>query len=187
MGQSALAGADRLGQRDLGRRQYVFGGINSADAPLADYYLDPASAAKRGGRPGVSDGVRRRCRPITAAANITASADAELSFRAVRGAVHGQPGPRTGPRRRATNTSAEIAPGQTVTTSTNANSAGLSEPRRRPTRCSRRSADLAQRRGAAGRRLRGDVARSRRARLAHQRAGRARRDAVRRSPTPTAP
>ena len=88
MGQSALQSLIASANATSGD-QYVFGGINSAVAPMADYYSTPASAAKT----AIDQAFQTAFGVLPsdpAAANISAVGDAELSFRAVRGAVPGR-------------------------------------------------------------------------------------------------
>ena len=87
MGQSGLQSLINWANTTSGD-QYVFGGINSAVAPMADYYSTPASAAKTAidqafqtafGVLPTDPGAREYLRV----------GHAELSFRAVRGALPG--------------------------------------------------------------------------------------------------
>jgi flagellar hook-associated protein 3 FlgL len=119
MGQSALQSLIASANASSGS-QYVFGGVNSAVAPMADYYSTPTSAAKT----AVDQAFQAAFGILPsdpAAANISASA--LQSFLSGPFAALFQGGAWTSDWSAASskNTSAEIAPGQTVTTSTNAN------------------------------------------------------------------
>jgi flagellar hook-associated protein 3 FlgL len=97
----------------------VFGGINSSVAPMADYYSTPSSAAKSAVDAAFQTAFG--CLPTDpAAASITpAQMQAFLSgpFAAL---FSGTSWTSDWSSASSTNTTAEIAPGQTVTTSTNA-------------------------------------------------------------------
>ena len=88
MGQSALQSLIASANATSGD-QYVFGGINSAVAPMADYYSTPPSAAKAAvdqafqAEFGVP--AHRSC-----GGEHFRFRDAGLSFRAIRGAVRGR-------------------------------------------------------------------------------------------------
>ena len=125
MGQSALQSLIASTNTTSGD-QYVFGGVNSAVAPMADYYSIPASAAKTavdqafqtafGVLP--SDPARRTSRRRTCRA--FSPGPSRRYFRAPRGAPTGRPprAPTRAPR---------SAPGRTVATSTNANQPGFQQ------------------------------------------------------------
>jgi flagellar hook-associated protein 3 FlgL len=125
MGQSGLQ-ALISGANTTSGDQYVFGGINSAAEPMADYYSTPTSAAKT----AVDTAFQTTFGVLPsdpAAANISAS-DMQ-SFLSGPFAALFQSASWTADWSSASsvNTSAEIAPGQTVTTSTNANQPGFQE------------------------------------------------------------
>jgi flagellar hook-associated protein 3 FlgL len=106
--------------------QYVFGGINSAIAPMADYYSAPTSAAKT-----AVDQAFETAFGVSptdpAAANISASAMQSFLSGPFAALFQGAAWSSDWSSASSTNTSAEIAPGQTVTTSTNANHPGFQE------------------------------------------------------------
>ena len=118
MGQAALQGLIASTNATSGD-QYVFGGINSSVAPLADYYSTPTSAAKT----AVDNAFQAAfgCLPTdAAAANITASQMQGFLSGPFASLFSGSNWSDWSSAS-STNTSAEIAPGQTVATSTNAN------------------------------------------------------------------
>ncbi|HZZ26150.1 MAG TPA: hypothetical protein VFE60_27955 [Roseiarcus sp.] len=85
MGQSALQSLIS-GANTTSGDQYVFGGINSAVAPVADYYSTPTSAAKTAVDQAFQTHIRGPAnRP--GRGEYLSFGHAELSFRAVRGAV----------------------------------------------------------------------------------------------------
>jgi flagellar hook-associated protein 3 FlgL len=123
MGQSALQSLIASTNATSGD-QYVFGGINSAAAPMADYYSTPASGAKT-----AIDGAFQAAFGILpgdpAAAGISASAMQGFLSGPFAALFTGASWSANWSSASSTNTSAEIAPGQTVTTSTNANQPGF--------------------------------------------------------------
>jgi flagellar hook-associated protein 3 FlgL len=125
MGQSALQGLIASANATSGD-QYVFGGINSSVAPMADYYSTPTSAAKTAVDAAFQTAFG--CLPTDpAAASITpAQMQAFLSgpFAAL---FSGTNWTSDWSSASSDNTTAEIAPGQTVTTSTNANEPAFQE------------------------------------------------------------
>jgi flagellar hook-associated protein 3 FlgL len=106
--------------------QYVFGGINSSVAPMADYYSTPTSAAKTAidqafqTEFGVSP-------TDPAAADISASAMQSFLSGPFAALFEGASWTTDWSSASSTNTSAEIAPGQTVISSTNANQPGFQQ------------------------------------------------------------
>ena len=127
MGQSALQSLIASTNATSGD-QYVFGGINSAVAPMANYYSTPPSAAKTAVDQAFETAFG--CLPTDpAAANISASAMQSFLSGPFAALFQGPSSTWTTDWSSAssTNTSAEIAPGQTVTTSTNANQPGFQE------------------------------------------------------------
>jgi flagellar hook-associated protein 3 FlgL len=125
MGQSALQSLIASANTTSGD-QYVFGGINSAVAPMADYYSTPTSAAET----AVDQAFQTEfgCLPSdSAAANISASAMQSFLSGPFAALFEGSSWTTDWSSASSTNTSAEIAPGQTVTTSTNANQAGFQQ------------------------------------------------------------
>jgi len=99
---------------------YVFGGINSATAPLADYFSSTTSAAKT----AVDDAFQSAfgCLPTdAAAADITASQMQSFLSGSFADLFSGSNWTSDWSSASSVNTTAEIAPGESVTTSTNAN------------------------------------------------------------------
>ena len=138
MGQTALAGADFLRQRDLGRPLTCSAGSTPPTAPLADYFSSSTSAAKTAvdnafetafGCAADRRGGGRHHR----------LADAELSLGSFAASVLTITGRRTGPRRRARTPAPRSRRAKPSTTSTNANTPAF-QTSPRPTRCSPRSA-----------------------------------------------
>jgi flagellar hook-associated protein 3 FlgL len=125
MGQSGLEGLIS-GANTTSGDQYVFGGINSAVAPMTDYYSPPTSAAKT----AVDNAFQTTFGVLPsdpAAADISAS-DMQGFLSGPFAALFQSPSWSTDWSSASTvNTSAEIAPGQTVTTSTNANQPGFQQ------------------------------------------------------------
>ena len=125
MGQSALQSLIASTNATSGD-QYVFGGINSAVAPMADYYSTPTSAAKT-----AVDQAFETAFGVSpndpAAANISASAMQSFLSGPFAALFQGAAWTTDWSSASSTNTTAEIAPGQTVTTSTNANQPGFQE------------------------------------------------------------
>ncbi|HEY1454637.1 MAG TPA: flagellar hook-associated family protein [Roseiarcus sp.] len=125
MGQSALQSLIASANATSGD-QYVFGGINSAVAPMADYYATPASAAKA----AVDQAFQTAFGVLPndpAAASISASAMQSFLSGPFAALFEGAGWSADWSQASSANTSAEIAPGQTVTTSTNANQPGFQE------------------------------------------------------------
>jgi flagellar hook-associated protein 3 FlgL len=125
MGQSALQSLIALANTTSGD-QYVFGGINSAVAPMADYYSTPASAAKT----AIDQAFQTTFGMLPSdpgAANISASAMQSFLSGPFAALFQGASWSADWSSASAVNTSAEIAPGQTVTTSTNANQPGFQQ------------------------------------------------------------
>ena len=125
MGQSALQSLIASANATSGD-QYVFGGINSAVAPMADYYSTPASAAKT----AIDQAFQTAFGVLPtdpAAANISASAMQSFLSGPFAALFEGASWSADWSSASSANTSAEIAPGQTVTTSTNANQPGFQE------------------------------------------------------------
>jgi flagellar hook-associated protein 3 FlgL len=125
MGQSALQSLIASANATSGD-QYVFGGINSAVAPIADYYSTPASAAKT----AIDQAFQTAFGVLPsdpAAANISASAMQSFLSGPYAALFQGASWSADWSSASGANTSAEIAPGQTVTTSTNANQPGFQE------------------------------------------------------------
>jgi flagellar hook-associated protein 3 FlgL len=125
MGQSALQSLIALANTTSGD-QYVFGGINSAVAPMADHYSTPASAAKT----AIDQAFRTTFGVLPSdpgAANISASAMQSFLSGPFAALFQGVSWSADWSSASSVNTSAEIAPGQTVTTSTNANQPGFQQ------------------------------------------------------------
>jgi flagellar hook-associated protein 3 FlgL len=125
MGQSALQSLIASANTTSGD-QYVFGGINSAVAPMADYYSTPASAAKT----AIDQAFQTTFGVLPSdpgAANISASAMQSFLSGPFAALFQGASWSADWSSASSVNTSAEIAPGQTVTTSTNANQPGFQQ------------------------------------------------------------
>jgi len=125
MGQSALQSLIASTNATSGD-QYVFGGINSAAAPMADYYSTPASAAKT----AIDQAFQTAFGVLPsdpAAANISASAMQGFLSGPFAALFEGASWTADWSQASSANTSTEIAPGQTATTSTNANQPGFQE------------------------------------------------------------
>ena len=124
-GQSALQSFIASANTTSGD-QYVFGGINSGAPPIANYYSTPTSAAKT-----AVDQAFQTAFGISpsdpAAANISASAMQSFLSGPFAALFQGASWSSDWSSASSTNTSAEIAPGQTVTTSTNANQPGFQD------------------------------------------------------------
>jgi flagellar hook-associated protein 3 FlgL len=119
MGQSALQ-ALIASANTTSSDQYVFGGINSSVAPMADYYSTPASAAKT----AVDNAFQTAFGFLPtdpAAASITPAQIESFLSGPFAALFSGANWTSDWSSASSTNTTAEIAPGQTVTTSTNAN------------------------------------------------------------------
>ncbi len=125
MGQSALQSLIS-GVNTTSGDQYVFGGINSAVAPMADYYSTPTSAAKT----AVDQAFQTAFGVLPTdpgAANISAPAMQSFLSGPFATLFQGAPWSADWSSASSVNTNAEIAPGQTVTTSTNANQPGFQQ------------------------------------------------------------
>ena len=125
MGQSALRSLIASANTTSGD-QYVFGGINSAVAPMADYYSTPASAAKT----AIDQAFQTTFGVLPSdpgAANISTSAMQSFLSGPFAALFQGASWSADWSSASSVNTSAEIAPGQTVTTSTNANQPGFQQ------------------------------------------------------------
>ncbi len=125
IGQSALQSLIASTNATSGD-QYVFGGINSAVAPMADYYSTPASAAKT----AVDNAFQTAFGVLPsdpAAANISASAIQSFLSGPFAALFQDPSWSSDWSSASSANTSAEIAPGQTVATSTNANQPGFQD------------------------------------------------------------
>jgi flagellar hook-associated protein 3 FlgL len=109
-----------------GSSGYLFGGINSSQAPLNDYYSTPTSSAKAAIDQafqttfgfGPND---------PQAANVTASQMQSFLSGPFAAQFEGANWTTNWSTASSTNTSSEIAPGQTVDTSTNANQPGFQQ------------------------------------------------------------
>ncbi len=125
LGQSALQSLIS-GANTTSGDQYVFGGINSAVAPMTDYYSTPASAAKT----AIDQAFQTTFGVLPSdpgAANISASAMQSFLSGPFAALFQGASWSANWSSASSVNTSAEIAPGQTVTTSTNANQPGFQQ------------------------------------------------------------
>jgi flagellar hook-associated protein 3 FlgL len=125
MGQSGLE-ALITGANTTSGDQYVFGGINSGAAPMSDYYSTPTSAAKT----AVDEAFQTTFGVLPsdpAAADISASDMQSFLSGPFAALFQGASWSADWSSASSDNTSAEIAPGQTVTTSTNANQPGFQE------------------------------------------------------------
>ena len=125
MGQSALQSLISSTNATSGD-QYAFGGINSTVAPMADYYSTPNSAAKT----AIDQAFQSAFGVLPtdpAAANISASDMQSFLSGPFAALFTGASWSADWSSASSVDTSAEIAPGQTVTTSTNANQAGFQQ------------------------------------------------------------
>jgi flagellar hook-associated protein 3 FlgL len=125
IGQSALQSLIASTNATSGD-QYVFSGINSAVAPMADYYSTPASDAKT----AVDNAFQTAFGVLPsdpAAANISASAIQSFLSEPFVALFQDPSWSSDWSPASSANTSAEIAPGQTVATSTNANQPGFQD------------------------------------------------------------
>jgi flagellar hook-associated protein 3 FlgL len=125
MGQSALQSLIS-GVNTTSGDQYVFGGINSAVAPMADYYSTPASTAKT----AIDNAFQTAFGVLPsdpAAADISASDMQSFLSGPFAALFEGASWGADWSSASSVNTSATIAPGQTVTTSTNANQPGFQQ------------------------------------------------------------
>jgi flagellar hook-associated protein 3 FlgL len=125
MGQSALQ-ALISGANTTSGDQYVFGGINSAVAPMADYYSTPPSAAKT----AVDEAFQTTFGVLPTdpgVADISASDMQGFLSGPFAALFQGAAWSTNWSSASSVNTSAQIAPGQTITTSTNANQPGFQQ------------------------------------------------------------
>jgi flagellar hook-associated protein 3 FlgL len=125
MGQSALQSLIASTNATSGD-QYVFGGENSSGAPMADYYSTPTSAAKT----AIDQAFQTQFGVLPtdpAAANISASDMQSFLSGPFAALFEGASWSADWSSASSVNTSAEIAPGQTVTASTNANQTGFQQ------------------------------------------------------------
>jgi flagellar hook-associated protein 3 FlgL len=125
LGQSGLE-ALISGANTTSGDQYVFGGINSAVAPMADYYSTPTSAAET----AVDQAFQTTFGILPSdptAANISASAMQSFLSGPFAALFQGASWSTDWSSASSVNTSATIAPGQNVTTSTNANQPGFQQ------------------------------------------------------------
>jgi flagellar hook-associated protein 3 FlgL len=125
MGQSALQALIK-GVNTTSGDQYVFGGINSAVAPMTDYYSTTTSAAKT----AIDDAFQTTFSVLPsdpAAANISASAMQSFLSGPFGALFQDASWTASWSSASSVNTSATIAPGQTITTSTNANQPGFQQ------------------------------------------------------------
>jgi len=125
MGQSALQGLIASANASSGDA-YVFGGINSSVAPIADYFSTPTSSAKT----AVDQAFQAAfgMSPTDpAAASISASQMQSFLAGPFAALFSGAPWTSDWSSASSANTTAEISPGQTATTSTNANGLAFQE------------------------------------------------------------
>ena len=125
MGQSALQSLIASTNATSGD-QYVFGGINSSVAPMADYYSSSGSAAKT----AIDQAFETTFGVLPTdpgAANISASDMQSFLSGPFAALFQGASWSADWSSASSDNTSAEIAPGRTVTTSTNANQPGFQQ------------------------------------------------------------
>jgi flagellar hook-associated protein 3 FlgL len=125
LGQSGLE-ALISGANTTSGDQYVFGGINSATAPISDYYSTPTSAAKT----AIDQAFQTTFGVLPSdpgAANISASDMQSFLSGPFAALFQGASWSTDWSSASSDNTSATIAPGQTVTTSTNANQPGFQQ------------------------------------------------------------
>ncbi|MGD0639667.1 MAG: flagellar hook-associated family protein [Roseiarcus sp.] len=106
--------------------QYVFGGINSSVAPIADYFSSTTSAAKTAIDAAFQTAFG--CLPTDPAASaITASQMQSFLSGAFANEFSGANWTGNWSSASSVNTSAQIAPGETIDTSTNANQSGFQQ------------------------------------------------------------
>src|SRR4029077_7309059 len=125
MGQSGLQSLIS-GANTTSGNQYVFGGINSAVAPLADYYSSPASAAKT----AIDQAFQTTFGVLPTdpgAANISASDVQSFLSGPFAALFQGASWSADWSSASSVNTSVAIEPGQIVTTSTTANQSGFQQ------------------------------------------------------------
>jgi flagellar hook-associated protein 3 FlgL len=125
LGQNALQQLIATANTTTGD-QYLFGGVNSQSPPLADYYSSPTSAAKT----AIDQDFQSTFGfPPTdpAAASISASAFQAFLTGPFAAEFTGANWTANWSSASSTNTSAQIAPGQVIQTSTNANVAGFQQ------------------------------------------------------------
>jgi flagellar hook-associated protein 3 FlgL len=125
IGQSALQELISSGNATSGDT-YVFGGINSATAPLADYFSSSTSAAKT----AVDQAFQSEfgCLPTdAAAADITASQMQSFLSGSFADLFSGSNWTSDWSSASSVNTTAEIAPGEKATTSTNTNTTAFQQ------------------------------------------------------------
>jgi flagellar hook-associated protein 3 FlgL len=125
MGQAALQGLIASANATSGDT-YVFGGINSSVAPIADYYSTPTSAAKS----AVDLAFQTAFGVLPtdpAAATVTAALMQSFLSGPFAALFSGASWTSDWSSASSANTSAEIAPGETATTSTNANDPGFQQ------------------------------------------------------------
>ncbi len=119
LGQSALQGLIASANASSGDA-YVFGGINSSVAPMADYFSTPTSSAKTAVDQAFQTAFGMS--PTDpAAASISASQMQSFLAGPFAALFSGAPWTSDWSSASSANTTAEISPGQTATTSTNAN------------------------------------------------------------------
>ena len=124
-GQSALQGLISSANATSGD-QYVFGGINTAAAPMSDYFSMPASAAKT----SVDQAFQTAFGVLPtdpAAAGISASQIQSFLSGPFAALFSGTSWTSVWSSASSANTTAEIAPGETMTTSTNANGSAFQQ------------------------------------------------------------
>jgi len=125
MGQSALQGLIASANASSGDA-YVFGGINSSVAPMADYFSTPTSSAKTAVDQAFQTAFGMS--PTDpAAASISASQMQSFLAGPFAALFSGAPWTSDWSSASSANTTAEISPGQTATTSTNANGPAFQE------------------------------------------------------------
>jgi flagellar hook-associated protein 3 FlgL len=106
--------------------QYVFGGVNSSVAPMADYFSSTPSAAKTAVDTAFQTAFG--CLPTdTAASTITAAQMQEFLGGAFADQFSGSNWSSNWSSASSTNVSSQIAPGETIDASTNANQPGFQQ------------------------------------------------------------
>ncbi len=166
--------------------QYVFGGVNSSVAPMADYFSSTPSAAKTAIDTAFQTAFG--CLPTDAAAStITASQMQGFLSGAFADQFSGSNWSSNWSSASSTNVSSQIAPGETIDASTNANQPGFQQLAEGYAMLSEFGGSQLSSADAAGGRFRGDLADHARAELDHGDRGRASARRCSASPTPTAP
>ena len=106
---------------------YVFGGENSGTAPLSDYFSTPQSSAQDRSAPGLPNEFRLRCRPIRRPQTSQLRRCSNFSTGPFTALFQGAGWTTNFSSASSVNATAEIAPGETVETGSNANEPGFQQ------------------------------------------------------------